>query len=176
MQRHSRRRECSVRMSQVDNILASVDLLSIAPDCDLKSVGQDRWRGRCPISDHRSLGTFAVSRHRDGHLIFQCFACGKRGSVIDLYAAMNNVTIREAIRSLGGPNVPALSRDSELQRSYDSWQRQQPGYAWLICDSCGTMLKIEDELSFFVLCGLGSWLWDVCRDGSAKCIKCRKIN
>lgn len=163
-------------MSQVVNILASVDLLSIAPDCDLKSVGRDRWRGRCPILGHRSFGTFVVSRHRDGHLIWQCFACGKRGSVIDLYAAMNNVTIRDAIKHFSGGNVPVLSKEAELQRSYDSWLRTQPGFAWLFCDNCGATKKIETELDFFVLCLRGSWLWDVCSDGSAKCVKCRRVN
>lgn len=163
-------------LNHVENILASVDLLSIVPpDAELKSVGPDKWRGRCPIGNH-AAGAFSVKRHRDGHLIFTCFSCHKRGSVIDLFAEINGITIREAIGKLLDRELPELSPSAMLQRSHDNWMRNQPQFAWLVCDDCGAMEKLDSELDFVILCGFGSWLWDVCGDGSARCVRCRRFN
>ena len=163
-------------MSKIDNILASVDLMSIVPsESNLKSVGRDRWRGKCPIGNH-SDGGFSVTVHRDGHKIFQCFACGKRGSVIDLFAALNGLPLSESIRKLSEGKKYDLSNDDLLRMRYESWLTSQPSFAWLVCDDCGARKKLDSSLDFYILCGLGSWLWDVCRDGSARCIKCRRLN
>ena len=61
----------------------------------LKGSGQQR-RGPCPI--HRGDGrgrTFSVHL---GDNVFQCFdrTCGKKGDVIDLWAALHALSLRQA--------------------------------------------------------------------------------
>lgn len=165
----------SAVMNRVDNILATIDLMTLIPADFVRSVGIDRWRGRCPIGDH-ATGAFAVNRHADGHLVFQCFSCHKRGSAIDLFAELNNLSVGDAIRKMSAGKAEVLSSDAIFQRSLDSWNRNQPQWAWLICDDCGEMEKLNSGLDFAILCALGSWQWGVCSDGSARCIKCRKSN
>jgi len=68
----------------------------------LKSDGRGRWfHGRCPLVDHAS--------NHDGRLPFWvdskrglwgCYACGIRGDVVNLYAALHSVTVDQAIKAM----------------------------------------------------------------------------
>lgn len=55
--------------------------------------GRLKWRGRCPV--HGGLGDDAFHVHL-GRNVFHCFACGAGGDVLDLAAALEEVTVREA--------------------------------------------------------------------------------
>lgn len=53
-----------------------------------------RGRCRCPLHDGDNPSSFSVSR--DGSY-FQCFACGAKGSVVDLVMMLYSLNIKEAI-------------------------------------------------------------------------------
>jgi DNA primase len=53
----------------------------------------DELRGRCPIHKGEGQSTFHVSLTKNA---FQCFSCKARGNVLDLVAALERCSIREA--------------------------------------------------------------------------------
>ena len=84
-----------------DRIIAENPLL---PYCEahgwqLKRDGR-QWKCLCPLHEERTP-SFTIDA---GKRLWTCFGCGKGGSVIDLHAELNCITIAEAMRS--------LSRDS----------------------------------------------------------------
>lgn len=161
-------------MSRIDDILASVPLESLLPPEFIVS-SKDQWRTKCPIGAHRSR-CFSVRKHKDGHKVFTCFACGIRGNVIDLYAALERISVKDALRKMSAKKeIPRLSPDMVMQRAFDSLALSEPGYGVLVCDKCGQKRGINSLLDFAILCSHGS-PWDAGRDGSARCPKCRVFN
>lgn len=59
----------------------------------LRRSGRERYRGRCPI--HQGEGQEAFHAHLEKNL-FHCFACGAGGNVLDLVAALEQCSLREA--------------------------------------------------------------------------------
>jgi DNA primase len=57
----------------------------------------DELRGRCPIHKGDSGRTFQVNVSKN---VFQCFSCKARGNVLDLVAAIDSCTVREAALKL----------------------------------------------------------------------------
>jgi DNA primase len=72
----------------------------------LRRSGLGQYRGRCPI--HRGQGTeaFHVNLERG---LFHCFACGVGGNVLDLVAALEGCSIREAALRLQASHAPSLA-------------------------------------------------------------------
>jgi DNA primase len=70
----------------------------------LRRSGLGQYRGRCPI--HRGQGREAFHVHLERGL-FHCFACGAGGNVLDLVAAMEGCSIREAALRLQGSHAGA---------------------------------------------------------------------
>src|SRR5438552_4719414 len=58
----------------------------------------DELRGRCPFEGCRSDDGFHFNA---GKGAFQCFKCKRRGNVLDMVAAMEGCTVREAAVRLG---------------------------------------------------------------------------
>jgi DNA primase len=63
----------------------------------LRRSGPDQLRGRCPIHRGEGLEAFHVNLARN---LFHCFACGAGGNVLDLVAAMEGCSVREAALQL----------------------------------------------------------------------------
>ena len=59
----------------------------------LRRSGKDQYRGRCPIHGGQGREAFHANLARG---VFHCFACGAGGNVLDLVAAMEGCSIREA--------------------------------------------------------------------------------
>jgi DNA primase len=57
----------------------------------------DELRGRCPIHKGDGGPTFQVNVSKN---VFQCFSCKARGNVLDLVAAIDSCTVREAALKL----------------------------------------------------------------------------
>jgi len=70
----------------------------------LRRSGLGQYRGRCPI--HRGQGREAFHVHLERG-VFHCFACGAGGNVLDLVAAMEGCSIREAALRLQGCQAAA---------------------------------------------------------------------
>jgi DNA primase len=57
----------------------------------------DELRGRCPIHKGEGERTFHVNPFKG---VFNCFSCTARGNVIDLVAAMEHCSVRDAALKL----------------------------------------------------------------------------
>jgi DNA primase len=66
---------------------------------ELRRSGRDRWRGRCPLHGGEGRETFHVNTAEQ---VFHCFSCGAGGSVLDLVAAVEGCSLREAAEKLSG--------------------------------------------------------------------------
>src|SRR5580658_9582194 len=53
----------------------------------------DELRGRCPIHQGEGTDTFHVNISKNA---FHCFSCKARGNVLDLVAAMEKISVRDA--------------------------------------------------------------------------------
>jgi hypothetical protein len=154
------------------DIVDSVDLRSILPsDLGLRETGRDRFRGRCPISEHTRPGSFEVQLSKRGHFVWRCYVgCGS-GDVVNLYAALERITLREAIRKLSS-GIPELSDEGRLTRAGDDIERSRRCAYLLVCDACGRTKPIESEIDA-VMEMAGNTTWEVSPDGTgAACSNC----
>lgn len=82
----------------------------------LRGRRPDQLYGRCPIHGGGRVDAFHVSLSKNA---FQCFACQARGNVLDLVAAMEQCSVREAARrlahrfSISGPPAMAVAACGE---------------------------------------------------------------
>src|SRR5579864_77024 len=65
----------------------------------LRRSGKNHLRGRCPLHGGEGLDAFHVDTAKQ---IFHCFSCQAGGSVLDLAAAMERCSLREAAERLSG--------------------------------------------------------------------------
>jgi DNA primase len=72
----------------------------------LRRSGVGQYRGRCPIHRGRGVEAFHVNLERG---LFHCFACGAGGNVLDLVAAMEGCSIRDAALRLQGSHTASLA-------------------------------------------------------------------
>jgi transposase len=95
---------------------------------ELSGSGPQR-RGRCPVHSTVGSGGRTFSVHL-GKNIFQCFhpPCGIRGNVLDLWAAVHHLRLREAALHLAATfNVPVHpSRDREEEPVQGTRRPSQP--------------------------------------------------
>lgn len=69
-------------------IRQNVSLLGYAQTItELKPSSDGRFRGKCPVHGGDNPSSFSVDDERG---LWHCFSCGERGSVIDLYALIND--------------------------------------------------------------------------------------
>ena len=78
----------------------------------LRRSGAQQYRGRCPIHQGQGKEAFHANFRQN---LFHCFACGAGGNVLDLVAAMEACTVREAALRLrasqvSGPSIPPGQR------------------------------------------------------------------
>lgn len=109
-----------------DAIRASHPLESIVQaSVQLRRSGGNKV-GCCPFHNDRSP-SFVV--YGDGH--YHCYGCGAHGDVIDFVAAVEKVSVVEAIRSLTGGSTPTFTaedrerRDAERRASEDRQRRRE---------------------------------------------------
>jgi DNA primase len=66
---------------------------------ELRRSGKDHLRGRCPLHGGEGRETFHVNTAEQ---VFHCFSCGVGGSVLDLVAAIEHCSLRQAAEKLLG--------------------------------------------------------------------------
>jgi DNA primase len=74
----------------------------------LRRSGRDQYRGCCPIHGGEGREAFHANLSKN---VFHCFSCGAAGTVLDLVAAMDRCSLREAALklacSMAEPIAPA---------------------------------------------------------------------
>jgi DNA primase len=58
-----------------------------------------QWRGPCPLHGSRSATSRALAVHL-GKNLFHCFACGAGGNALDLWAALRQLPLHQAVLDL----------------------------------------------------------------------------
>jgi DNA primase len=79
----------------------------------LRRSGAQQYRGRCPI--HQGQGQDAFHANF-GQNVFHCFACGAGGNVLDLVAAMEGCSIREAALRLRASRISGSAAASQPEQ------------------------------------------------------------
>ena len=54
-------------------------------------------RGKCPLHNGEGTDTFHANLDKN---VFHCFSCGAKGNILDLTAAMEHTTVRDAALKL----------------------------------------------------------------------------
>lgn len=98
-----------------------VDLLEEALDLDVIKKMGDEDICRCPLPSHNGYDanpSFSINRSK---LVYNCFACGVGGNVIDLVARVLNMDYDEAFRfcqTYGVEDSPRLSLEERLKNIF----------------------------------------------------------
>lgn len=78
----------------LDELKKNVPLTSVLPGKGIKNGNRIKYV--CPLHKEDSPSfVWYINTHS-----FHCFGCQKSGTIIDLYMALNNVTVKEAIKEL----------------------------------------------------------------------------
>ncbi|HUE01760.1 MAG TPA: CHC2 zinc finger domain-containing protein [Bryobacteraceae bacterium] len=82
-------------------IQRSVPLLAVLEHYRIGELrsGKDRLRGRCPLHGGEGRQTFHT---HTAEQVFHCFSCGAGGSGLDLVAAIEHSSLRQAAEKLSG--------------------------------------------------------------------------
>jgi hypothetical protein len=80
----------------------------------------NRYRCLCPLHEEKTP-SFVISND-----LFRCFGCNKAGSVIDLHAALRNISIGEAMRELSGELHEEINGACNGQDYYDPFFQNVP--------------------------------------------------
>lgn len=105
-------------MDSISEIKDKLDLDEVLQSSQLalKRVKAGEWKGRCPFHSDRSP-SFFVSEVKK---VYYCFGCGAKGSLVDLYAYLRNMSFVDAIQDLsmkyGIPLREEDERKEELLR------------------------------------------------------------
>ena len=64
----------------------------------LRGMGNGEYAGQCPLgeADHGKKDSFSINVNEEGK--FQCFACNKKGSIIDLVRYILDLDLRDSAR------------------------------------------------------------------------------
>lgn len=88
-------------MSWVDfkTVKAAVSISQVLEhyQIQLRSISADALRGHCPLQAEGGQNSFHVSLSKGA---FQCFSCQAKGNVLDLVAALEHCSVREAALKL----------------------------------------------------------------------------
>jgi DNA primase len=102
-------------------------------------------RGRCPIHKGDGSGTFHANVSKN---VFHCFSCKARGNVLDLVAALESCTVREAALKLKAwfgvgesHSVPASSVDGPTQTGEVRTEEKKP--AGRVNPPLGFQLRVD---------------------------------
>jgi hypothetical protein len=98
---------------------------------NLRQVGEDKYRGMCPIHGGDNRNGFGVQRY-NGAWRWRCFTgdCGG-GSALDIVMRREGCTLREALEILdGGERVGSTPNSRQVDRT------PATPSSFLVCDKC----------------------------------------
>jgi len=117
-----------------DDALAA---FTVADALDRFGVRHARSRAACPLCQGSNEQAFAFGGP-NGHRLWQCFSCGRRGNVAQLYAALAGVPVGRAIAEIAShlgliPSTPSecdsrraeAEAGRELDRAYADLERRR---------------------------------------------------
>jgi len=84
-------------ISEIKAQWSILDLLSVTYIDNRKDILR-KYQMNCPLPDHQdNVASFTVFPSESWY----CFGCRRGGDVIDLYAALHNISVQDAIREMG---------------------------------------------------------------------------
>lgn len=80
----------------------------------------DEWQGLCPFHSERTPSFYVFAEGERYH----CFGCGASGDVFRYVMETRRLSFRDAVRSLDGGRVEAVSEDERLRRNEEREERE----------------------------------------------------
>lgn len=120
---------------------ATLDSVSVARNCGLylRQKGSRFW-ACCPFHEEK---TASMCFFPDGK--WHCFGCGKHGDAADLYAALQGVSLAEALRAVNGGAPIQKKREgvtaAELKRRVDQWKGGLLSVAFVAIHSANAIIE-----------------------------------
>lgn len=127
----------TMRTSGQNFDFADLEAFTVADALDRFGVAHSRSRAACPLCRGGNSQAFAFGGP-NGHRLWQCFSCGAKGNVAQLYAALAGVPVGRAVAEIASilgliPSTPGEwdSRRAErlageaLDRAYAGRERRR---------------------------------------------------
>jgi len=101
----------AVDFAAIKQHLSMAQVLEALGCLDRMQGGGPQRRGPCPVHRSENARSRSFSVHLDKN-IFQCFAaeCGAKGDVLELWAAVNNLSLRDAAMDLARRHLPQTEK------------------------------------------------------------------
>jgi DNA primase len=108
--------ENSNPLPTIDELKSSIDLADYIRSCGIELTGNDmELKARCPFPDHEDkTPSFYVNTTKQ---LFNCFGCGRKGSVIDFIKEYENLTIAEALKKLSEQIQPINGKKIQIAKT-----------------------------------------------------------
>jgi len=130
-----------------------------AAGLDLRQSGS-RWWTYCPLHSERTP-SFCI--FPDGR--WYCFGCHAHGDAADLYAALYDVSLGEALRAVRGADYrpkPRKPTGSDLRRKVEEWRSQRWHEACAVLHAARLIMEhtVPDSDQFWRAVGFEAWAID----------------
>ena len=100
----------------IEEIKQSIDLADYVRSCGIELTGNGtELKARCPFPDHQDkTPSFFVNTTKQ---LFNCFGCGRKGSVIDFVKDFHHLTTPEALKKLSELVLKVNSKKNQIAQS-----------------------------------------------------------
>jgi hypothetical protein len=95
----------------------------IAEHLHARPTGPDRWRGKCPVHNGKTLTSLSVSRGEDGRTLLKCWS----GCTVKDICGSIGLQMGDLFADRGAPRPPANPELKSVQKVLDElWPRLTP--------------------------------------------------
>ena len=100
----------------IEEIKQSIDLADYVRSCGIELTGNGtELKARCPFPDHQDkTPSFFVNTTKQ---LFNCFGCGRKGSVIDFVKDFHHLTTPEALKKLSELVLKVNGKKNQIAQS-----------------------------------------------------------
>lgn len=88
-----------ISKNEIDSLKKNFLVLRIYGNkINLEKRGRE-YIGICPFHGEKT-GSFSINQNREGYWLYHCFGCGESGSIIDFVQKTDNLSFKDAVKSI----------------------------------------------------------------------------
>ena len=88
-----------INKNEIDSLKKNSLVLRIYGNkINLEKRGRE-YIGICPFHGEKT-GSFSINQNREGYWLYHCFGCGESGSIIDFVQKTDNLSFKDAVKSI----------------------------------------------------------------------------
>jgi len=115
--------------AEIEAAKKSINLVEyVRRDVDLKKVGGNLFRGRCPFADHEDVHPSFTIYAKDNR--WHCFGCDRKGDLISYVQQRDGVSFREALATLWPDRFPLQATTGRPLSEEEAWERLRARGNW----------------------------------------------